>query len=590
MRTLAFALLLGCQGADDDGDSATPEQLDFFVPATEGSGLESITHLSRNALDGTAIASGDLDQDGFMDLVFAPGLRSIEVAWGSAAGFTRDAKGLPAHAASALSLVDLDGDGLLELVTAETTLRVFTFDGGFTERTDLALDGLDVTDAVDILPLDIDLDGRLDLHIGRWGPANLLLVQSPSGSFAASSLIDSPVEESWTATWADLTGDGSHELFVATDTRAIDYGIDPPQPDGPLHDRLWVHNDGSWTDQAAALGLDTPRSSMGGLPIDLDRDGTLDLWVPNLGRSHAMRFDGQAFTHGEDALGLATAVRTDEQACNEGGDLRSCLLVSWASHYDDVDGDGIDDLLVLNGGLEEDWRGPQPPTLFFGDGESYSAASLTPTAPARSLVPADIDGDGALDLVIGTHNADVEVWRNPTPLESLRAQLVSHTSAPQGRGAVLTLTWPDRQRELPIGAGGVAMTSLDPSIVLQGAVPSTAEVRWPTGLVQTVQPSRDMQIEEPPLVSVSANAILADGATKVIVEVEPHDATGALGTGQTVQIDADLGTWTAPVQDLGDGRYRRTLTSPSSPGETRIRVSWNDFEVRVQPRVEFTSP
>lgn len=168
------------------------------------------------------VASADLDEDGHADLVVdhreAGGLR-IFLGRGDGrfdAGRTVDMGGDPYRA---VQIVDLDGDGHLDLATPnerDVGVRLGRGDGTFEARGN-----------VDVAPLapfalavgDVDGDGRADLGIdaGEGGSDVVVLLGDGAGGFRRG--MGGPYAAGSGAKnmeAADLDGDGSDDLIVAS--------------------------------------------------------------------------------------------------------------------------------------------------------------------------------------------------------------------------------------------------------------------------------------------------------------------------------------------------------------------------------------
>jgi len=124
-----------------------------------------------------AVAVGDLDKDSYPDLVFANsfsgGLAEIDsyIYWGTSSGFDTTPTGLPTVGVEDVKVADLDGDGHLDIVFAnsadnaqsrEVSSYVYLNDGsgGFSSSPDATLP---VTGAVAVAVGDLDGTGWKDL-------------------------------------------------------------------------------------------------------------------------------------------------------------------------------------------------------------------------------------------------------------------------------------------------------------------------------------------------------------------------------------------------------------------------------------------
>ncbi|HEY6460047.1 MAG TPA: FG-GAP-like repeat-containing protein, partial [Polyangiaceae bacterium] len=396
------------------------------------------------------------------------------------------ASGVDGHGvASGATLCDLDGDGDLDLLLSTDAQAVggnlFFFrnqgNGVFADAT--AATGLTTTGSVrSVLCADLDGDGLLDVYVANYGfigvagipgRADAFFRNRGDGTFVdlASRLGFDTDGFTWTVAASDYDGDGDLDLYVANDTFATDDGTRPAPPYDaglgftPPGDRLF-RNDGPgadgypvFTDVSASAGaaLTTPRSTMGVVAADFTGDGVPDYYVSNYGRKALLAGTGDGgFVDRTSAFGLEAIERHagPDGLCGAGQTSAECLLVSWAGALEDFDLDGRRDLVLLDGDLH---GGPQPQAVWrgmapeAGTGTAFAPVQTDlPWAAARALVPADLDGDGDLDLVMTTWNGPVELFENVAAEHDGGAAaawtsvtLQGSTSAPEGRGAVVTV-------------------------------------------------------------------------------------------------------------------------------------------------------
>ncbi|GIV57450.1 MAG: hypothetical protein KatS3mg042_0363 [Rhodothermaceae bacterium] len=237
---------------------------------------------------------------------------------------------------------------------------------------------------------DVNGDGLDDLFFGnaKWQPARLL-VQTPDGRFRPTNEVlwqaDSLYEDV-AAAFFDADADGDLDLYV------VSAGNEFWGRNEALRDRLY-RNDGTgrFTRDAEAL---PPFFEQGSVvaPADVDGDGDLDLFVGSRVVAKDYGALPPSFLLENDGTGRFTDVTADRA---EG--LASAGLVTGAA-WADVDGDGDPDLVVVG-----EWM---PVRLFVNEGgrlvERTREAGLADTHGWWYAVhPADVDGDGDPDLLLG---------------------------------------------------------------------------------------------------------------------------------------------------------------------------------------------
>jgi hypothetical protein len=259
---------------------------------------------------------------------------------------------------------------------------------------------------------DVNGDGREDVFAGgaKWQSAQLYL-QQPGGRFARA---DSTVwtkdakREDVDAAFFDADGDGDLDLYV------VSAGAEFWGTADALRDRLYL-NDGSGTFRKAegALPEENPAVTGNGgtvTPADYDGDGDVDLFVG--GRVVAREYGetpASALLE-NDGSGTFTDV-TDRVAPA----LREAGMVTDAAFLD-ATGDDRLDLAVAGTWMPIRLFAQQPDGTF---AEATCEAGLAETGGWwNAVTAADVDGDGDDDLVAG--NLGLNATLHATPDEPAR--------------------------------------------------------------------------------------------------------------------------------------------------------------------------
>jgi hypothetical protein len=460
-------------GGFGDGPSVTGQPTSLWrsgpvagAPGRHFTAVAAAAGLDTLPLYTHGVACGDIDDDGFADLVvtgFGPPQLWHNLGDGR---FRRIADWVAAadpRWSSSAGWADLDGDGDLDLYLARYVDWSFARDpvcgrpterdicpprefngladsiyrndgdGTFTEvsrAAGLRTDGK----GLGVLLADVDLDGHIDIYVGNDTVDNFLYMNRGEGTFAEQGLV----------------------AGVALDDQGV------------------------------------PNGSMGVELCDFNRDGRPDLWVAN--------YEREAFAlYRNEGRGQFLHVSRRHGITALGG-----LFVGFGTVCADLDLDGLLDIVVANGHVikfPDASPRRQVPLLLSFDGDRFRRAG----APAgtyfaephegRGLAAGDYDGDGDFDLAISQLEEPVAVLENMMP-RSARPLVVHLTGTRSNRdaiGARVTLVVAgEPPLEMQLTGGGSYLSHGERALVfpLPRSVTATPSprlvVRWPSGSVSEV--------------------------------------------------------------------------------------------------------
>lgn len=405
----------GLDAAPNGGVDLAPGFVESFTPAS--------------SLEGTSAAAGDLDGDGDIDVVVGEAAGeggAIRLNDGTG-DFSAQTQVLPGSSTLSVALADVDRDGDLDAIFGLEAAgnRVLTNDGaGNFSDSGQILGG--AVDTNRVVPGDYDRDGDVDLAFANGGGAlDVIFTNDGDGIFVGSANALG-TEDSTGMAAGDIDNDGDLDLLAA-------YG-----PTGPANQVFLNNGSGLFTAGATVLLTNSRGVALG----DLNGDGTLDAFFAINGQlqvalgdgSGGFAASGQFFSNNDnrDALlgdldgdGDLDAIVPkfqdgDRQWLNDGDGMFMEFTQTLGGQstrgaaLGDFDGDGDFDFYA--------------PAEFSGDDRAWSislSGAYGPSVPTdsgamlgdinsshRDVRAADFDGDGDIDVFVGTSAAANAIFLN----------------------------------------------------------------------------------------------------------------------------------------------------------------------------------
>ncbi len=458
-------------------------------------GKAPVSHLYRNNHDGTfrdvtaasglgkktgwasAVCVGDYDNDGAPDLFvtyFGQNVLYHNLGGGRFEDVTAKAKleTVGTRWGSGCSFLDYDRDGRLDLFVA----NYLSFDLDKAAEPGQGTNCLWKGIPVNCGPKGLPTDTNLLYH--NEGDGTFTDVSEKSGIAKVTG------RYSMTATAADLDGDGWTDIYVASDSTAA---------------ILYRNNkDGTFTDVAVPSGVayDEDGRAQAGMGLglgDYDGDGLLDLLKTHFADDIPALYRNLGRGQFEDV-----AVATGLGVMNR--------YVEWGAGLPDLDNDGFPDVVYATGNvypeIEEHFaqyphRGPK--IVFrnvggtrFEDVTAQSGPGATTPHSSRGVAFGDFDNDGDVDALVMNMNEPPSLLRNDYAGKNgwIEVKLEGTRSNRSALGATVVVTAGGRRQARAVLSQSSYYSHDDLRLHFglgTSAKADAIEVRWPSGLVETVK-------------------------------------------------------------------------------------------------------
>ena len=527
-----------------------------FTNVTAAAGLSFSNRYQRGAV------FADINSDGALDLLVSTLNQGVLCFLNDGLGHFTEATvsaGTATHFGSVtMALADVDGDGTLDLYVANNRtddirnrgrVQIFRRQDGRYVIPPALQDRLVVDNGV------VREYGEPDQLYLNDGQGHFRAVPWTDGRFRTARgepLTRPPLEWGQTVSFRDLNGDGAPDLYVCNDYWTSD--------------RIWLNDGrGHFQEVASDAIRHVCFSSMGVDMADIDRDGLTDILVTDMqSRDHRLRkrqiFAFSPMPHPVGQILDQPQIMRNTLFHNRGdgtyediADFAGLASSDWAWQqiFLDVDLDGYEDVLISIGYFRDVQDLDANAANAVREAQGYSWSRLTndaayqmayslqkmtnarlyppyemPVAAFRNLgglkfqevtplwgtgslgvhhgmAMADLDGDGAMDLVVNNLGSAAGIYRNNTSAPRVAVRLKGLSPNTQGVGSRIKLLGgavPMQSQE--IVSGGRYLSGCEAMIVFAAGPAKggmTIEVAWRSGrtsIIADVQPNRIYEIDE----------------------------------------------------------------------------------------------
>ncbi|MEW6089077.1 MAG: CRTAC1 family protein [bacterium] len=398
---------------------------------------------------------------------------------------------------------DINNDGHIDLYVPKGGVyeiesnRLFlnNGDGTFTDITGKAGVGAK-TFSYGSAMADIDHDGYLDIFCANYGTNNKNILYKNNGNSTFTEITEkaglSDLGWCWSATFADVNGDGWDDLYV----------VHGRYPAGERN-KLYLNNgDGTFKDISNESGTDDSSWGLGATFADIDNDSDLDLFVSN--------YQGGNKLFINDGTGHFKDFTKESHLDNYAG---------WGKGpvFADFDHDGYLDL------YEADCKGPNHLYKNNGKGvfsditDKISEINCGMVKRSKGVATADFDNDGDIDLYVVNWSMPNRLFVNTRNDKNfLKISLEGRMSNRNAVGSWVKvyesghlgdMKYFKGLREVTTASGFCSMSSLDVHFGLDASKKYDLEIRFTNGtkvVKNDVSCGQTLKIKEPAQINAVA--------------------------------------------------------------------------------------
>ncbi|GAA0736876.1 FG-GAP-like repeat-containing protein [Gaetbulibacter jejuensis] len=348
-----------------------------------------------------------------------------------------------------MAAADFDANGYTDLVYGNT------FGVTFMKANDTGTAFTEISGPEDVFSqrtnfVDINNDGHLDAFVCHDVAPNVFYINDGNGNltFNQGGLGDYSSGGNYGSIWIDYDNDRDIDMFIAK------CGGEVARRTNQM---LTNNGDGTFTENATALGLDDPMQTWSSTWGDYDNDGDMDVFVGASSGSHKlMRNNGNGtFTDVTSGAGVSTAPTGHEN-------------VSY-----DFDNDGFLDI-ACNG------------TIMYGKGDlTFEDIDNAQLSYANGSF-GDLNNDGFIDAY---YNETI-YWNNTTPNNWITINTVGTVSNIHGIGARVEIHTDSgtQIRDVRSGEGFKYMSTLNTHFGLGSQTSiNNITIYWPSGIIDIVE-------------------------------------------------------------------------------------------------------
>ena len=277
---------------------------------------------------------------------------------------------------------DLDGDGDRDVIAFGIAEPVVLMNGGAGALVAIGGKGFGLPFLIAQRVCDLDADG--DPDVVGWGPMSIATgVNEGTGRYAPgpTPVVSFPANSaSYSINPFDVDGDGDSDLYVASN---------PSTYLAPLADAVLVNNGGSFTQVTTLSGTGATSAFVS---VDIDLDGDQDVIL------------GRRAPTGTGLAGPMLLLRNLSGTLSPPIPFGSTSHATWDVDVGDFDGNGLPDLFQTNSLPPGASGAPDPCVLWLNTGSGF-VAHVQSNISGFFTAAGELTGDGRTDLVI-----DGQLW------------------------------------------------------------------------------------------------------------------------------------------------------------------------------------